>query len=221
MSNSGTSGSCPVICWGLALIAGLITVWSTIDAVGFVAALMLGLALAVLLGLVLTQLFCSASESHVVPSDASAPVEKRETAKPAVNKAVAPETASAAKETASAPADEVEAEKTQDSDGDGVLEGEDEGAQPETLKAARGGKADDLKQIRGVGPKLEVLLNEMGFYHFDQIAGWNANEVAWVNANLKGFKGRVTRDNWVEQARILAAGGETEFSKRVEDGGVY
>ena len=37
----------------------------------------------------------------------------------------------------------------------------------------------------------------------------------------KGFKGRVSRDDWVEQAKILAAGGETEFSKRVEDGDVY
>ena len=65
------------------------------------------------------------------------------------------------------------------------------------------------------------MLNEMGFYHFDQIAGWSADEVAWVNANLKGFKGRVTRDNWIDQARILAAGGDTEFSKRVDKGDVY
>ena len=61
----------------------------------------------------------------------------------------------------------------------------------------------------------------MGFYHFDQIAAWSDDEVAWVNANLKGFKGRVSRDNWVEQAKILAAGGETEFSKRVDKGEVY
>ncbi len=65
------------------------------------------------------------------------------------------------------------------------------------------------------------MLNDMGFYHFDQIAAWTADEVAWVNANLQGFKGRVTRDNWVEQAKILAAGGETEFSKRVDKGDVY
>jgi predicted flap endonuclease-1-like 5' DNA nuclease len=45
--------------------------------------------------------------------------------------------------------------------------------------------------------------------------------VAWVDANLQGFKGRVTRDNWIAQAKILASGGETEFSKRVEDGDVY
>ena len=109
----------------------------------------------------------------------------------------------------------------EDYDGDGVFEGADEGTKPATLEAARPGGADNLKEIKGVGPKLEKMLNEMGFYHFDQIAGWSADEVAWVNANLSGFKGRVSRDNWVEQAKILAEGGETEFSKRVDKGGVY
>jgi predicted flap endonuclease-1-like 5' DNA nuclease len=112
-------------------------------------------------------------------------------------------------------------EETEDYDGDGVKEGTDEGSRPEALTAARDGGADNLKEIKGIGPALERLCNELGIYHFDQIAGWSADEVAWMNANLKGFKGRVSRDNWVEQAKILAAGGETEFSKRVEDGGVY
>ena len=92
---------------------------------------------------------------------------------------------------------------------------------PRTMKAPRKAGADDLKMIKGVGPKLETMLNELGFYHFDQIAGWSAAEVAWVNDNLTGFKGRVSRDNWVEQARKLASGQETEFSKRVSDGDVY
>lgn len=113
------------------------------------------------------------------------------------------------------------AEATPDYDGDGVLEGENEGTRPEALTQAREGGADDLKRIKGIGPKLEKLCNELGFYHFDQIAGWSADEVAWVNANLAGFKGRVSRDNWVEQAKLLASGGETEFSKRVDNGGVY
>ncbi|MEO9865681.1 MAG: hypothetical protein ABJO29_06530 [Yoonia sp.] len=108
-----------------------------------------------------------------------------------------------------------------DYDGDGVIEGENEGAKPEMLTAARDGGADNLKEIKGVGPKMENMLNEMGVYHFDQVAGWSAQEVAWVDANLKGFKGRVSRDGWVDQAKILAAGGDTEFSKKVEKGGVY
>ncbi len=96
-----------------------------------------------------------------------------------------------------------------------------EGTRPEALGAARDGKADDLKMIKGVGPKLELMLNELGFYHFDQIAAWSADEVAWVDQNLKGFKGRVSRDNWVEQASTLAAGGTTEFASRVKKGDVY
>ncbi len=96
-----------------------------------------------------------------------------------------------------------------------------EAAQPQALDGARGGKADNLKEIKGVGPKLEQLLNSLGIYHFDQIAGWNADEVAWMDDNLKGFKGRVSRDDWIGQAKVLASGGETEFSKRVEDGDVY
>lgn len=100
-------------------------------------------------------------------------------------------------------------------------EAADVGTKPATLEAARDGGADDLKQIKGVGPKLEKLCNALGFYHFDQIAAWTADEVAWVDANLQGFKGRVTRDNWVEQAKTLASGGQTEFSSRVEKGGVY
>lgn len=108
-----------------------------------------------------------------------------------------------------------------DYDGDGIIEGTNEGTRPEALDGPRGGKADDLKQIKGVGPKMEKLCNSLGFYHFDQIASWSRDEVAWVDANLEGFKGRVTRDTWVEQARVLASGGETEFSKKVEDGGVY
>lgn len=108
-----------------------------------------------------------------------------------------------------------------DYDGDGVQEGADEGTKPEMLAGPRDGGADNLKEIKGIGPKLEQLVNSMGVYHFDQIANWTADEVAWVNANLTGFKGRVTRDNWIDQAKILAAGGETEFSKKVEKGGVY
>ncbi len=92
---------------------------------------------------------------------------------------------------------------------------------PEALSAARDGKADNLKKIKGVGPKLEKLLHSMGFYHFDQIANWTAAEVAWVDQNLEGFKGRVSRDTWVEQAKLLAEGKETEFSARVKKGDVY
>lgn len=95
------------------------------------------------------------------------------------------------------------------------------GTRPAALDGARGGNADDLKKIKGVGPKMEKMCNGLGFYHFDQIAAWTADEVSWVDQNLEGFKGRVTRDNWVEQAKLLATGGETAFSQKVDKGDVY
>ena len=95
------------------------------------------------------------------------------------------------------------------------------GKKPRTMKAPRKAGADDLKMIKGVGPKMEKLLNSLGFFHFDQVAKWTADEVLWVDQNLEGFKGRVSRDNWVQQAGVLASGGVTEFASRVKKGGVY
>ena len=92
---------------------------------------------------------------------------------------------------------------------------------PALYDAPRGGVPDDLKQIRGVGPKMEAMLNRMGIWHFAQVASWRSEEVAWVDASLDGFKGRVLRDGWVAQARILAAGGETAFSRQIEGGDVH
>lgn len=91
---------------------------------------------------------------------------------------------------------------------------------PPLLKKARAGGADDLKQIKGVGPGLEKTLNELGFYHFDQVAAWRKKEIEWVDDRLK-FKGRIVRDEWTKQAKTLAKGGTTEFSKKVKKGGVY
>lgn len=73
--------------------------------------------------------------------------------------------------------------------------------------------ADDLKLISGVGPKLEGLLNGLGIYHFSQIAEFTPEDVEKVDDSLS-FHGRIERDGWIEQAKILAAGGETEFSKK-------
>ena len=81
---------------------------------------------------------------------------------------------------------------------------------PPMLTGARGGVADDLKVIKGIGPRLEEMLHRLGVYHFDQIAGWHVAEIAWLDDNLEGFKGRVSRDHWVDQARILAAGGNVD-----------
>jgi len=82
-----------------------------------------------------------------------------------------------------------------------VGEGE---AKPALLSEARGGKADDLKKIKGVGPKLEKELNAAGVFHFDQIASWTKEEIVWADNHLVSFKGRVSRDSWVDQAKELA-----------------
>ncbi len=77
---------------------------------------------------------------------------------------------------------------------------------PELLNAARGGQADDLKRIKGIGPKLEAALNGLGIFHYDQIADWSAAEAAWVDDRLS-FKGRIARGGWIDQARLLAGRG--------------
>ena len=76
---------------------------------------------------------------------------------------------------------------------------------PELLKKPRG-LADDLQLIWGVGPAFEKLLNKTGVWHFDQIASWSAADIKHVDALLKGFQGRIVRDEWVKQAKKLAKG---------------
>ncbi|WBU57573.1 50S ribosomal protein L21 [Paracoccus sediminicola] len=73
------------------------------------------------------------------------------------------------------------------------------------LTEAREGGADDLKQISGVGPKLEELLHENGVFHFDQIAEWKKAEIEYMDDQL-AFHGRIERDDWIKQAKELAKG---------------
>lgn len=93
---------------------------------------------------------------------------------------------------------------------------DDVGTKPKGLKAARKGTADDLKKIEGIGPALEKLCNSMGIFHFDQIAAWGDAEIAWMDGNLKGFKGRVTRDKWVAQAKLIGEIGMEAFLIRAK-----
>jgi NADH-quinone oxidoreductase subunit E len=99
--------------------------------------------------------------------------------------------------------------------GDAPVAGASEpgGSKPEALSGPQGSGADDLKKIKGVGPKLERTLNGLGIYHFWQIAEFTRENVAWVDQHLR-FRGRIDREQWIDQAKTLAAGGETEFSRR-------
>lgn len=80
-------------------------------------------------------------------------------------------------------------------------------------------RVDDLKQIKGVGQVLEKTLHDLGVYQFQQIADWTDEHVIWMN-NFLSFTGRIDREDWRNQAKTLAAGGNTEFASRVAKGDV-
>ncbi len=74
---------------------------------------------------------------------------------------------------------------------------------PATLFDAPPAKVDDLKLIKGVGPKLEGMLNGLGIYTFEQISSFSQAELQWVDDNLTSFKGRAFRDDWIAQSKAL------------------
>jgi predicted flap endonuclease-1-like 5' DNA nuclease len=86
-----------------------------------------------------------------------------------------------------------------------------------TAPVVEGVAGDDLTRIKGLGPKLAARLKELGVVSFVQIAGWSEADLAGVDAQLGTFAGRPARDNWIEQARFLAAddvaGYEAKFGK--------
>jgi len=73
---------------------------------------------------------------------------------------------------------------------------------PLALDGPVAGQADDLTVIGGVGPKIQEVLNELGIYHYDQIAAWSLENMAWVDDHLS-FSGRIMRERWIEQAKVL------------------
>jgi predicted flap endonuclease-1-like 5' DNA nuclease len=73
---------------------------------------------------------------------------------------------------------------------------------------------DDLKRIKGVGPKLEKLLKSLGVTSYSQIAAWDDDEIDRVDAQLGTFSGRIRRDDWPTQARFLASGDMAGFEQR-------
>ena len=71
---------------------------------------------------------------------------------------------------------------------------------------------DDLLLIKGLGPKIRHQLAELGITRFAQIAAWDDAEIDRIDAQLGRFQGRIRRDQWVEQARLLAAGDSAGFA---------
>ena len=74
-------------------------------------------------------------------------------------------------------------------------------------------RKQDLKKISGVGPAIEKKLNAMGVKRYEQIANWTKADITEAD-DILNFKGRIEREDWISQAKTLASGGETEFSKR-------
>jgi predicted flap endonuclease-1-like 5' DNA nuclease len=79
--------------------------------------------------------------------------------------------------------------------------------------SAPAGDIDDLKRIRGIGILIEKKLNSLGITQYEQVANWTGADIERIS-RLLDFKGRIEREHWIEQARILATGGQTEFSRR-------
>lgn len=128
------------------------------------------------------------------PSPAPKPALKAEAAPKAAPKAKAAPKTAPAPEAAATPAAKAAAPK----------------AAP--VPPARG--PDDLRQIKGVGPKLHSLLTELGVTSFAQIAAWKPADIAAIDERLGAFKGRPERDSWVEQAGFLAKGDVAGFEDR-------
>ena len=106
---------------------------------------------------------------------------------------------------------------TADVDAEIAAQAQEASASGKPRIAAAIGEPDDLRKIKGIGPKLNTRLGELGVARYDQIATWTAADVAEVDPYLGTFKGRITRDNWIEQASFLAkgdiAGFEAKFGK--------
>ena len=100
-----------------------------------------------------------------------------------------------------------------------VLDSELQDTKPVLFTSPKDGKKDNLQLIKGVGKVLEKTLNDVGIYYFKQIASWSQKDIDYIDEKL-AFPGRIEREDWVNQAKVLAKGEETEFAKRVKRGDV-
>lgn len=85
----------------------------------------------------------------------------------------------------------------------------DDVRRPTAVSLPGDGEKDDLKQISGVGPKIEGILNDLGIFYFSQVADWSRENVEWVDSYLS-FKGRIDRENWIQQAKVLSGEDDEE-----------
>jgi predicted flap endonuclease-1-like 5' DNA nuclease len=171
--------------------------------------MLLAFLIGCILGCLFRKLFGGEAETAAAPAAAAAATAATATAATAAPKAHAPAPA-APKPAAPKPAAPMPAAQP-------VSSGKP--SRPKGLASARGGKSDNLQIISGVGPKLEKTLHGLGFFHFDQIANWSKDEVDWVDEHLR-FKGRIEREEWIPQCKLLADGDMDQFNKLYGTGGL-
>lgn len=225
MAQETEMENCGLMSWAMAAMAAFLA-FVLLIVLGdwrVISAIFVSLVILAALGLAFSTIFCAPLPGPVLPAGvpsaprpaATAPAAKPAPAAVAAPPATAPAKAEPSPEPAPAPTPEPAPEPVvtsapapaPESPVAEAVPAEAAPIRPRMLDAAPEGGGDDLKRIKGIGPKLEQLCNSLGIYRFDQIAAWTEAEVAWVDSNLEGFKGRVTRDAWVAQARDLAKGG--------------
>jgi predicted flap endonuclease-1-like 5' DNA nuclease len=85
---------------------------------------------------------------------------------------------------------------------------------PPATAAPAAGAGDDLRRIKGLGPKLVTTLQALGITRYDQIAAWTDADLDDLDTKLGAFAGRPRRDSWVEQAQLLAGGDTAAYEAK-------
>ena len=78
---------------------------------------------------------------------------------------------------------------------------------------------DSLIKIKGINSKIEIDLNNLGIYHFEQISRWSNKNAEWIEEFLL-LPGIARNNQWIDQAKILTLGKDTPYSLQVENGEV-
>jgi predicted flap endonuclease-1-like 5' DNA nuclease len=155
----------------------------------------------------------TAKSAPVKPAPAKPAAAKAAPAKPTAAKPAAPKPAAPKPAAASKPAATTSAAKSSTAPKAAPAKK----AVPATAKPAPG-KPDNLRRLIGIGPVNEKLLKAQGVTSFAQIAGWTAADIKRIE-DVMNFDGRIARERWIEQAKLLAAGNEKEFAKQFPTAG--
>lgn len=203
MSNTNDTGlfSCSGICWLLSAAFGVVVAYfmTTCAGMALIVASVVGLIGVLGSFWVLSSYFCDGINTDtVVLAEKIGETDNRIDAAPVATKAA--DVTKAAVHTAVVKTDTVAEVPVEQPGGLAAAQGD-----KPALYTAAPAASDDLKKIKGVGPALEKTLHALGIYTYAQIAVWTVENIAWVDSNLK-FKGRITRDDWISQAKTLSSG---------------